>query len=71
MGVSDIESVNIHGRTFQSSALKNLIRPLGKKPDLLAFCGENAVGEYSNPHLMMGMFPTLYLYGKGGFKDLV
>ncbi|SJL11507.1 uncharacterized protein ARMOST_14911 [Armillaria ostoyae] len=71
MGVSDIESVNIQGRTFQASALKNLIRPPGKKPDLLAFCGEDAIGEYSNPRLMMGMFPTLYPYGKGGFEDSV
>ncbi len=71
MGVSDIESVNIQGRTFQSSALKNLIRPPGKRPDLLTFCGEDAIGEYSNPRLMMGMFPTLYPYGKGSFEDSV
>ncbi|PBK66565.1 hypothetical protein ARMSODRAFT_890270, partial [Armillaria solidipes] len=69
MGVSDIESVNIQGRTFQSSALKNLIRPPGKKPDIIAFCGEDAIGEYNNPYLMMGMFPSLYPYGKGGFED--
>lgn len=69
MGVSDIESVNIQGCTFQLSALQNLIRPPRKKPDLIAYCGEDAIAEYNNPHLMMGMFLLLYPYGKGGFED--
>ncbi|PBL03890.1 hypothetical protein ARMGADRAFT_910520, partial [Armillaria gallica] len=69
MGVSDIESVNVQGHTFQLSALQNLIRPPRKKPDLITYCGEDAIGEYNNPHLMMGMFPSLHPYGKGGFED--
>ncbi|KAK0435792.1 uncharacterized protein EV420DRAFT_1281563, partial [Desarmillaria tabescens] len=54
---------------FQSSALKNLIRPANNRPDLIAFSGEDAVGEYNNHLLMMGMFPTLFPYGQGGFED--
>ncbi|PBK69311.1 hypothetical protein ARMSODRAFT_1037826, partial [Armillaria solidipes] len=47
----------------------NLIRPPNEKPDLSIFSGSEAIGEYNNPDLLMGMFPTLFPYGKGGFED--
>lgn len=68
MGVSDVESVKIQGRTFQAAALMNLIRPPDLKPDMTIFSGNTAIGEYNNPDLIMGMFPTLFPYGKGGFE---
>ncbi|KAK0466111.1 uncharacterized protein EV420DRAFT_1261642, partial [Desarmillaria tabescens] len=69
MGVSDVESVKIQGRTFEAAALRNLIRPPDEKPDLTIFSGSEAIGEYNNPDLMKGMFPTLFPFGKGGFEE--
>ncbi|KAK0218997.1 hypothetical protein IW262DRAFT_1242014, partial [Armillaria fumosa] len=40
-----------------------------KKPDLVMFRGDKPVNEYNNPDLMMGMFPTLFPFGIGGFED--
>ncbi|KAK0441717.1 uncharacterized protein EV420DRAFT_1622997 [Desarmillaria tabescens] len=68
MGVSDIESVKIHGGTFVALALNNLVKS-GKKPDVVIFHGNQPVNKYNNPDLMMGMFPTLFPFGIGGFKD--
>ncbi|KAK0215909.1 hypothetical protein EDD85DRAFT_782365 [Armillaria nabsnona] len=68
MGVSDIESVKVQGCTFTAVALRNLVARPGKKPDLTIFCGEAPVNEYNNLKLMMGMFPTLFLYGISGFE---
>ncbi|SJL17394.1 uncharacterized protein ARMOST_20944 [Armillaria ostoyae] len=65
MGVSDVESVKVQGRTFTAAALRNLVINPSKKPDLAIFCGEEPVNEYNNPSLIMGMFP----YGVGGFED--
>ncbi|PBK59364.1 hypothetical protein ARMSODRAFT_899378, partial [Armillaria solidipes] len=69
MGVSDVESVKVQGRTFTASALRNLVANDKKKPDLIIFSGENPINEYNNPNLIMGMFPTLFPYGVGGFED--
>ncbi|KAK0225986.1 hypothetical protein IW262DRAFT_1446807 [Armillaria fumosa] len=33
------------------------------------FRGDKPVNEYNNPDLMMGMFPTLFPFGIGGFED--
>ncbi len=67
MGVSDVESVKIHGGTFMASALNNLVRS-NKKPDMIMFRGDQPINEYNNPDLMMGMFPTLFPLGISGFE---
>ncbi|SJL16371.1 uncharacterized protein ARMOST_19893 [Armillaria ostoyae] len=69
MGVSDVESVKIQGRTFQAAALMNLVCPPDQKPDLTIFSGSSAIGEYNNPDLIKGMFPTLFPFGRGGFEE--
>ncbi len=68
MGVSDVESVKIQGCTFQAAASMNLNQPPNEKPDLSIFSGSEAIGEYNDSNLLMGMFPTLFPYGKGGFE---
>ncbi|KAK0496948.1 hypothetical protein EDD18DRAFT_1073675, partial [Armillaria luteobubalina] len=52
-----------------AATLRNLVTKPSKKPDLAIFCGEALVTEYNNPKLMMGMFPTLFPFGIGGFED--
>jgi len=71
MGVSDPESDKISGRTFTSTALRNLVKDLdysSELPDLVVHHG-GPVCEYNNPDLLPGMFPTLFPYGIGGFDD--
>jgi hypothetical protein len=71
MGVSDPEVAKLTGRTFVSSALKNLIPGASKSqmPDLVIHRSSTAVPEYNNPDLVPGMFPTLFPLGLGGFDD--
>jgi hypothetical protein len=71
MGVSDPEGAKLTGRTFMSSALKNLIPGASKSqmPDLVIHRSSAAVREYNNPDLVPGMFPTLFPLGLGGFDD--
>ena len=77
-GVIDPECDRLSGWSFTASALKNLACNLhcedeniqGKnKPDLAIHHAATAVSEYNNPDLMLGMFPTLYPFGIGGFED--
>jgi hypothetical protein len=76
-GVVDPESVRLSGRSFTTSALRNLAGSLGTgqmgndsdQPDLAIHHGAAAVSEYNNPDLMPGMFPTLFPFGIGGFED--
>ena len=69
MGVSDPESVKLAGRTFTSSALKNLLPTNSQLPDLVLHHSSSAVPEYDNPDLMPGMFPTLFPLGLSGFDN--
>jgi len=71
MGVSDPESVKLSGRSFTASALRNLVTEDTQKdlPDLLIHSGNTAIAEYNNPDLFLGMFPTLFPLGIGGFDD--
>ena len=71
MGVSDPKGDKISGRTFTASALHNLI-PINAKdhsPDLILHRSSCAVNEYNNPHLLPGMYPTLFPLGIGGAED--
>lgn len=58
------------GHAFTASALCNLF-PATKPhlPDLVLHHTEAAVPEYHNMTLFPGLFPTLYLFGLGGFED--
>ena len=69
MGVSDPEGAKLTGRTFTSSALKNLLPSSSQTPDLILHRSSSAVPEYNNPDLLPGMFPTLFPLGLGGFDD--
>ena len=72
VGVSDPEGDRLSGRTFISSALRNLVSDMGNStlPDLILHRGSTAIKEYKNPELMPGMFPTLWPFGIGGFEKL-
>lgn len=71
MGVSDPESVNLNGQTFTALALRNLV-PGGSNcapmPNLIVYRGSRAIGEYNNPDLLPGMYPSLFPLGIGGFE---
>ncbi|KAG2106190.1 uncharacterized protein F5147DRAFT_761758, partial [Suillus discolor] len=69
MGVSDPESDKISGRTFTAAALRNLYSHSGSQPDLIIHRGSQAINEYNNPSLLLGMYPTLFPCGIGGFED--
>ncbi|KAG2746805.1 hypothetical protein P692DRAFT_201717868, partial [Suillus brevipes Sb2] len=69
MGVSDPESDKINGRTFTAAALRNLYSRSGSRPDLIIHRGSQAIAEYHNPDLLVGMYPTLFPCGIGGFED--
>ena len=69
MGVSDPEGVHISGRTFTATALCNVLLKNAKVPDLILHRSSTAICEYNNPHLLPGMFPTLFPLGIGGFDD--
>ena len=77
-GVADPECDRLSGRSFTTSALKNLASRLIStekseekitQPDLAIYHGPAAVSEYNNSDLMPGMFPTLFPFGIGGFED--
>jgi hypothetical protein len=70
VGVSDPEGDRLSGRTFVSTALRNLVGDMGNStlPDLILHRGSTAIKEYKNPELMPGMFPTLWPFGIGGFE---
>lgn len=38
-------------------------------PDLVVHQGLDLVNEHKNPDLIPGMYPTLFLFGIGGFED--
>ncbi|PBK97571.1 hypothetical protein ARMGADRAFT_1076043 [Armillaria gallica] len=40
-----------------------------KSPDLTIFSGSSPIGEYNNPDLIKGMFPTLFPFSKGEFEE--
>ena len=71
VGVSNPEGDRLSGRTFISTALRNLVHDMGNStlPDLILHQGSTAIKEYKNPELMPGMFPTLWPFGIGGFED--
>ncbi|KAG1841612.1 hypothetical protein C8R48DRAFT_620117, partial [Suillus tomentosus] len=69
MGVSDPESDKISGRTFTAAALRNLFSCSTSQPDLIVHRGSQAITEYHNPDLLVGMYPTLFPCGIGGFED--
>ena len=71
VGVSDPEGDRLSGRTFVSTALRNLVSDMGSStlPDLILHRGSTAIKEYKNPELMPGMFPTLWPFGIGGFEQ--
>lgn len=69
MDVSDPDSVKISGHTFTALALRNLVPHSLPKPDLIIHRGSQAINEYNNPDLFPGLYPTLFLYGIGGFED--
>ena len=70
MGVSDPEGDRLSGHTFVASALRNLVQDMtpSSMPDLILHRSSQAIGEYKNPDLMPGMYPTLYPFGIGGFE---
>ena len=67
MGVSDVDGFKISGRSSTASVLKNLV-PY-RVPDIVLHHSSHAVVEYNNPDLMPGMFPTLFPFGLGSFKQ--
>ncbi|KAJ8580977.1 hypothetical protein M405DRAFT_752507, partial [Rhizopogon salebrosus TDB-379] len=74
MGVIDPECHNISGREFIAAALRNLVPKFDRHdehelPDLVLHHGEDAIPEYKNPTLILGMYPTLFPFGIGGFED--
>src|SRR5882724_10866493 len=68
MGMSDPECSRINGRTLTASALRNLVPKKENLPDLAIPRGV-VIKEYNNPDLFLGMFPTLYPLGIGGFDN--
>ncbi|KAG1801878.1 hypothetical protein EV424DRAFT_1331589, partial [Suillus variegatus] len=70
--VCQIQSLTkLAGRAFTASALRNLIpqSPNCSQPDIVLHHGANAIPEYNNTQLFLGMYPTLFPYGIGGFED--
>lgn len=78
-GVTDPERAQLSGRSFTVPALKNLASNIHidaqsdtterNRPDLVIHNGSAPISEYNNPDLLPGMFPTLFRFGIGGFKD--
>ncbi|KAG1898386.1 uncharacterized protein F5891DRAFT_484075 [Suillus fuscotomentosus] len=69
MGVSDPESDKISGHTFTAAALHNLFLCSTSQLDLIVHRGSQAITEYHNPDLLVGMYPTLFPCGISGFED--
>jgi len=71
MGVSDPEGDKLSGCSFIASALRNLIPSYdaNTSADLILHQSSQAVTEYNNPHLLPGMYPTLFPLGIGGTED--
>ncbi|CAF0805820.1 unnamed protein product [Brachionus calyciflorus] len=59
--MDDKDKLKIIIDLLKSSTIKTplLIHPIGEKP----------ISEFSNPNLIIGLFPTLFPYGTGGFDD--
>lgn len=68
-GMSDPNSSTLPGRHLQGSAFANLTVNNASPPDLVIPDIPGAIGEYQNPKLFPGMFPTLFPYGIGGFES--
>ncbi|KAG1781433.1 hypothetical protein EV702DRAFT_962091, partial [Suillus placidus] len=71
MGVSDPESAKVSGHTFVASAIHNLLPKDDHDPipDLIIHHSGQPVCEYNNPTFFLGLFPTLFPYGLGGFEN--
>ena len=68
-GVSDPEGIKCNGHTLTASALRKLAPAQTNVPDLVIHYSHNAVPEYNNPDLILGMFPSLFPFGIAGFED--
>ena len=69
-GVSDPEGIKCNGHTLTASALRKLAPAQTNVPDLVIHHStHNAVPEYNNPDLILGMFPSLFPFGIAGFED--
>jgi hypothetical protein len=68
IGVTDPDSVNLSGRTFQAAALCNITLKDNDKPDLVVHRSSTMLSEYENPSLFPGLYPLLFPYGCGGFE---
>ena len=68
-GVSDPEGIKCNGRTLTASALRKLAPAQTNVPDLVIHHSHNAIPEYNNPDLILGMFPSLFPFGIAGFED--
>jgi hypothetical protein len=72
MGVTDPESTRIPARNLTANALRRFAHTDNdgnELPDLILHRGADPIPEYNNPLLLPGMYPTLYPFGIGGFKD--
>jgi hypothetical protein len=69
-GVVDFNGSAISGHSSVANAVYNLLRPRheGELPDLILPRGKDPIGEYDNPNLLPGMFPTLFPHGSGGLE---
>ncbi len=83
MGVVDVEGCDISSTEIMAHALANTVEPLANSDDYTVKRGSAFVNEYartdsvtglrndggpSNPNHLLGSFPTLFPYGKGGFE---
>lgn len=73
-GVSDASLSGLPGRFSISAAMRNIIPHKSDQeksifPDLMIHRRASALGEYNNPTLFPGMYPTLFPYGIGGFEE--
>ena len=68
-GVSDPEGIKCNGHTVTASALRKLAPAQTNMPDLVIYHSHNAVPEYNNPDLILGMFPSLFPFSIAGFED--
>jgi Helitron helicase-like domain at N-terminus/AAA domain len=69
-GVVDFSGSAISGHSSVANAVYNLLRPRNEHdlPDLILPRGRDPIGEYDNPNLLPGMFPTLFPFGTGGLE---
>ena len=62
-GISDPDGANLPARTLTGAALRNLTSDTTNRADLYIHRSSAPVPEYGNPHLIPGMFPTLFPFG--------